>query len=1093
MDLVYTPLHVHTSRGSLLDSINTPKSLVERAKKLKIKALAITDHGSCANHLEFYKTCIDNNIKPILGMEGYITSDMTVKDKTSTYYHIILLAKNQVGYKNLLKITSLAHVKGFYRKPRIDLETVRKHSLGEGIIASSACIGGEIPQMILNECPENEIINKIDEYKNTFDEFYLEVQPTNRPRDDLQKNVNIEIERLASKTNTEMIATSDSHYTNKDDFELHNVFIQISTQRDNEVYSDCWLKSTEEMQKGLPYIKEENVHKALANTNSIAGKCNVELTIGDGQVPTSSIPDGMTLDDYFYKLVVEGCKKKGFSDFPAEKKKVYWDRIQTEYHVMKEKGFIHYFLLLKEILESAKEHGIITSPTARGSAASSLICYVLGITHVDPIKYNLIFERFLTIEKKGLPDVDSDIATKDKQNLVNMIKDMYGHNRVAQISAYGTLQSKSAIQSIGKVLGISYDITKKINKSVVDGQSIEESLKSSKDLQDFQLTYPKLFEYAIKLEGLERNTTTHAGGVVITPRDKTLSDFCSIQLSKEGEEITQYEMNNCEEIGLVKMDFLGLSTLDVIYEIYDLIKSTQGKEIEIRPEETSFDDEKTYKMLAKGYTKGVFQLGSVGITKACMRMKPKTFEELTNLISFYRPATMEALERYLQKKEGLLEYVPSNQVIDNVLGVTKGELAYQEQMMRLMKDMADFSDAEADRARKVSSKKKEDEFMKYMDKFKKQSLENGFTEDEVQSVYDMIKDSASYSFALAHGVSYAMLTYITAYLKCHYPTEFMCALMTNQRKKGALDSVTLNEYIKECEAIGVEVFLPDINKSELEFSIVGDKQIMFGLNMIKGCNSRSLNNLIENRPYTSLDQILGVSLAKDTIIPLIKTGAFDAFGERYDMLIQFLAKRYGEGMEKKKIPKTLSNKSCLELYDNGLIKKSDFPIFGKTFKKSEEEEKKENERKKKKCLEKLADHNKRVVWEEWKENVLNGDKTTWEYEHLSYVLSGDLFPNYKMIDYDSISDGQEVDVPCFISDIDKKKIKNGNHKGKEMAIVSLDTPYGEIRGICWSGSWEMLKYKITKGSRLFIIGKKDNDQIIVLGAMDYELYVKNYG
>ncbi len=404
MDLTYTPLHVHTSRGSLLDSINTPKSLVERAKKLKIKALAITDHGSCANHLEFYKTCIDNDIKPILGMEGYITSDMTVKDKTSTYYHIILLAKNQVGYKNLLKITSLAHIKGFYRKPRIDLETIRKHSLGEGIIASSACIGGEIPQMILNECSEDEIISKIEEYKNTFDEFYLEVQPTNRPRDDLQKNVNIEIERLASKTNTEMIATSDSHYTNKDDFELHNVFIQISTQRDNEVYSDCWLKSTEEMQEGLPYIKEENVHKALANTNSIADKCNVELTIGDGQVPTSSIPDGMTLDDYFYKLVVEGCKKKGFSDFPTEKKKIYWDRIQTEYHVMKEKGFIHYFLLLKEILEAAKEHGIITSPTARGSAASSLICYVLGITHVDPIKYNLIFERFLTIEKKGLPD-----------------------------------------------------------------------------------------------------------------------------------------------------------------------------------------------------------------------------------------------------------------------------------------------------------------------------------------------------------------------------------------------------------------------------------------------------------------------------------------------------------------------------------------------------------------------------------------------------------------------------------------------------------------------------------------------------------------
>lgn len=694
--------------------------------------------------------------------------------------------------------------------------------------------------------------------------------------------------------------------------------------------------------------------------------------------------------------------------------------------------------------------------------------------------------------KHRVVKVDTDIATKDKQKLVNMIKDMYGHDRVAQISAYGTLQSKSAIQSIGKVLGIGYDVTKRINKSIVDGQPIEESLKSSKDLQDFQKTYPKLFEYAIRLEGLERNTTTHAGGVVITPRDKTLSDFCSIQLSKEGEEITQYEMNNCEEIGLVKMDFLGLSTLDVIYETYDLIKSTQGKEIEIKPEEISFDDEETYKMLAKGHTKGVFQLGSVGITKACMRMKPETFEELTNLISFYRPATMEALERYLQKKEGTLEYEPSNPTIDNVLGVTRGELAYQEQMMRLMKDMANFSDAEADRARKVSSKKKEDEFMKYMDKFKKQSLENNFTEEEVQSVYDMIKDSASYSFALAHGVSYAMLTYITAYLKCHYPTEFMCALMTNQRKKGALDSVTLNEYIKECENIGIEVLLPDINKSELEFSIVGDKKIMFGLNMIKGCSATPLNNLMNKRPYKSLQQILDVSLAKDTIIPLIKSGAFDSFGERYDMLIEFLGKRYNKGMEKKKNPKTLSNKSCLELYDNGLIKKSDIPMFGKTFKKDEQDLKKENDRKKERCLEKLAQYNKRTVWNEWKQNILNGDKTTWEYEHLSYVISGDLFPNYKLINYDSITNGQEVDLPCFISDIDKKKIKNGKHKGKEMAIVSLDTPYGTIRGLCWTGSWEQLKYKIVKGNRLFVIGKKDDDQIIVLGAMDYELYVKNY-
>lgn len=684
------------------------------------------------------------------------------------------------------------------------------------------------------------------------------------------------------------------------------------------------------------------------------------------------------------------------------------------------------------------------------------------------------------------------MATRDKQKLVNLIKDMYGHNRVAQICAYGTLQSKSAIQSIGKVLGISYDEVKKINKSIIDNQTIAESLKQSNDLKQYQAIYPKLFEYATKLEGLERNTTVHAGGVVITPKDKELHNFCSVQLSKEKEEIIQYEMENCEEIGLVKMDFLGLSTLDVIYDTYGLIKKHRGKDIELLPDEIDFNDQRTYEMLSKGLTKGVFQLDSAGITEICKRMKPNTFEELTNLISFYRPATMEALERYLQKKDGVLDYNGVHPVIDNVLDVTKGELAYQEQMMRLMKDMAGFTDAEADRARKVSSKKKEDEFMEYMDKFEKQSLENGFTNEEVKLVYDMIKDSASYSFALAHGVSYAMITYITAYLKCHYTTEYMCALLTNQKKEGALDSVSLNEYLKECKRVGVEVLLPDINRSELEFSIVGDKQIIFGLNMIKGCGSKSLKNLLLKRPYRDFKSVLDVSIAKDTLVPLIKTGALDSIGERKDLLIELLSARYYGGYEKKSEPKAVNSKNCETLLNNGLIKKSDIPIFGKTFKKVEQEEKEINENKKKKCLKVLAIYNKRLVWEDWKENVLTGDKAAWEYNHLSYTLSGELFPGYKKFNYQDIPLDTEVDVPAFISEVDKKKIKKGRNAGKEMAIVSLDTPYGEIRGVSFSGSWKYLKYVISKGARLFVVGKKTEEGINILGAMQYDEYMRKY-
>ena len=641
-------------------------------------------------------------------------------------------------------------------------------------------------------------------------------------------------------------------------------------------------------------------------------------------------------------------------------------------------------------------------------------------------------------------------------------------------------------------MDIPYDVTKKINKSIPDGIPIAESLQISTELKMFQKQYPQLFEYAVRLEGLERNTTTHAGGVVITPKDKTLSDFCSIQYSKEDEEITQYEMDNCEEIGLVKMDFLGLSTLDVIYDTYDLIKQTKGIEIELHPDKVDFNDQPTYDMLEKGLTKGVFQLGSTGITEVCKRMKPHDFDELTNLISFYRPATMAALERYLQKKEGKLEYTATHPVIANVLDVTKGELAYQEQMMRLMKDMAGFSDAEADRARKVSSKKKEDEFHEYMEKFKIQSLANGFKEEEVQSVYDMIKDSASYSFALAHGVSYAMLTYFTAYLKCHYPTEFMCALLTNQRKEGSLDNVALNEYLKECERLGVKVSSPNVNKSQMEFSITGEMEISFGLGLIKSCDKRSLNAVIKNRPYKSLQEVIQVTTSKTTLLALIKCGAMDSFGDRQDMLIELLQYRFENGMESKGIPKSVNKKSCQTLLDEGLIQRADIPEFGRTFKKSEQELKEENDRKKEKCLEKLAYLNKKTVWEEWKEKYLNGDPALWEYIYLSYALTGELFPEFKSIDYDSIEVGLELDLACLVVDIDKKKVKRGKSAGKEMAILSLDTPYGEVRAVVFAHSWEYLKHVIVKEKRLVLTGEKKADQYVVTGGMDYSEYVRRY-
>lgn len=414
-DKTYTPLHVHTSKGSLLDSTNTPKSLVERAKKIGLKALAITDHGYCSNHVDFYKECKANGIKPILGMEGYIAEDMTILDREQGFYHIILLAKNNNGYKNLLKISSLGHTKGFYYKPRVDLKTIRKLNLGEGIVATSACMGGQVPQMLLQDKPMASVLDKIQEYKDTFEDFYMELQPINTPENEqtqTQQHINRQLYFLAQHTKTKLVATSDCHFTNKEDFDLHNVFIQISQDRDNEVYENCWLKSYDEMLNGDYYgeygstaqKEKRNIEAILSVTNDIANDCNVEIEMGKSYIPSAELPNTRTKESQILELIVQGCKDRGFDKFDKDKKELYWNRIKSEYAVLEAKGFIDYFLLEYNIIHTARKNGIIISPTARGSGAGSLICYVLELTHVDPIKYHLLFERFLTIEKKGLPD-----------------------------------------------------------------------------------------------------------------------------------------------------------------------------------------------------------------------------------------------------------------------------------------------------------------------------------------------------------------------------------------------------------------------------------------------------------------------------------------------------------------------------------------------------------------------------------------------------------------------------------------------------------------------------------------------------------------
>lgn len=618
-----THLHVHDA-WSLLDSSNRVEELVARARELGMKALAITNHGNMYSAINFYKEAknhaknnlfevgkeyniplelleeidklipdsiglakaIENpklqeyvkkdpeffqelltyDIKPIIGCELYVCDDMKVKDPKSRYDHIIVLAKNEIGYKNILKLSSMGYLEGFYYKPRIDMKTLEENK--EGLIIMTACLGGEIPRMIMNpQISDDDIERKLTQYKETFPDFYLEIQSANNID---QEKVNKALAKFSVKLGIPLVATSDIHFLKKEDFDLHGVFIQINQDRDNEVYQDCWMKSEEEMMEVLTqHIDFFDAIEAVANTSKIADMCNLEIELGKSYLPHFPIPEQYkNEDDYLRHLINVGFKKRGLNELDKETKQVYINRLKEEYDIITAKGFSGYFLIVQDFLEECKRRNILTGD-GRGSADNSLVCYVLGITNVDPILYDLNFSRFLTIERVELPDIDMDIQSSHKQEAVNILREKY--KKVAQICTFGGLQSKAIFDALGRVLGIPYDVIANIKKHIPDGIGLEKALQRSSALKLLQQQYPKLFEYALRLEGLPRSISVHAGGVVICPLDKEMNEFTALGVSSDGEVITQLEMHNVEQVGLVKMDCLGIITLDVISDTLDLV------------------------------------------------------------------------------------------------------------------------------------------------------------------------------------------------------------------------------------------------------------------------------------------------------------------------------------------------------------------------------------------------------------------------------------------------------------------------------------------------------------------------------------------
>ncbi|MFB5677839.1 DNA polymerase III subunit alpha [Paenibacillus terreus] len=901
----FVHLHVH-SEYSLLDGAARTLDLVKQAAADGMEALALTDHGVMYGIIPFYKACIEHGVKPIIGCEAYLTAGSRKERgsrKDQPIYHLILLAKNMAGYRNLMKLCSIGHLEGFHYKPRIDMESLAAHS--EGIICLSACLGGEVPQHLLHG-REEEARRAARRYLDIFgDDFYLELQDHGLPE---QKRVNGLLVTLAQELGIPLVATNDIHYLTREDAEVQDVLICIGTGKTVEdegrfrIPTDqLYFKSAEEMARLFPHIPE-----ALENTVKIARQCNVELEFGKSILPAyRPLPEGMTPAVYLQQLCSAGLEKR-YASTPLwtdpEGRRELEARLEYELSTIESMGFSDYFLIVWDFIAFAHQNGIVTGP-GRGSSAGSLVAYVLEITNVDPIKYKLLFERFLNPERITMPDIDIDFSDERRDEVIAYVTEKYGREHVAQIITFGTLAARAAVRDVGRVLNVPYGEVDRAAK-LIPGQlgiHISRALEISPDLKELYETKPQtrnLLDMAMKVEGMPRHASTHAAGVVIS--QSPLTDSVPLQEGGEGIPLTQYSMENLESIGLLKMDFLGLRTLSIIERCQKWIQEQYGEHPDFS--KISDDDSLTYEMLGHGDTTGVFQLESAGMRRVLKELKPSRFEDIISVVALYRPGPMEFIPRFIEAKHGKTEVQYPHPDLEPILRDTFGIIVYQEQIMQIASRMAGFSLGDADLLRRAVSKKKREVLNRERGHFVQGSLKQGYSEAEAEAVYDMIVRFADYGFPRAHAAAYGVLAFQTAYLKAHYPVHFMssmlAAVMGSHRK--------VAEYVVECRRMGIEVLPPDVNESGVLFTpvVLNDPDdsvnegmsrpgnIRFGLAAIKNVGTQAMESILAVRaekPFESLlDFCRRVDLRvcnKRVIESLIQAGAFDSLpGHRAQLL-----------------------------------------------------------------------------------------------------------------------------------------------------------------------------------------------------------------
>jgi len=885
--------HLHThSHYSLLDGLSKIDELVKKAKEYKMNSLALTDHGVMYGVIEFYQQCKKAGIKPIIGMEAYVALNSR-HDKQGKadkdYNHLILLAENNIGYQNLLKLTTLAHLEGFYYKPRIDWDLLEQYH--QGLIAMTACLRGEIPRSILKDDTKT-IKNNINRYRNLFgsDSFFLELQ--HNPNIPDQEIVNNRLKQLSQEMMVPLVCSNDIHYLNPEDAEAQDILLCLQTKK-KQADPDRMTMLGEDFSFTSPEVMVDHfkdVPEAIANTQKIADRCNVTIELDKVLLPHFEVPGNKTADEYLEELARANLSKRYGDNITEEITK----RLKYELEVIQKTGFASYFLIVQDFVNWAKNKNIIVGP-GRGSAAGSIVSYLLNITNIDPIKFELIFERFLNPERISMPDIDLDFADTRRDEVINYVSDKYGHDHVAQIITFGTMAARAALRDVGRVLDLPYTYCDKMAKMVPMFSTLDEALKNVDEFKEIYNHDPQaknLIEYAKKLEGVSRHSSTHACGVLITP--KPLDQFVPLQYSTTDNEtlVSQYSLHPIEDLGLLKMDFLGLKNLTSIETTLEIIEKTEHKKINI--DKIPLDDPKTFELFKKGQTTGVFQLESSGMRRYLVSLDPSTIEDIIVMISLYRPGPMELIPDYIARKKGLKTITYLHPQLKPILEKTYGIAVYQEQVMQIARKLAGFSYSEADVLRKAVGKKIKKLLDEQEGKMIEGMIKNGVNEKNAKQIWEYILPFARYGFNRAHAASYAMISYQTAYLKANYPTQFMAALLTADQ--GNTDRIALE--IVETEKMNIEVTPPDINESYTIFTMVVTQEtkqkarIRFGLGAIKNVGEHITKIIIHERKTNGLfknltdflSRIQNKDLNKKSLESLIKSGALDKFGERNQLL-----------------------------------------------------------------------------------------------------------------------------------------------------------------------------------------------------------------